>query len=103
MQRQALTDGSGRWFDLDSAECFDEHTWWNGNNHISKATGSQWDHEKLYRTAGGRWILNQWSQWQGSSETWEEINDAEAAAWLVTNNHEPHEACEEQYNELRIQ
>ena len=45
MRRQATTDGSGSWFDLDKAESFEEETQWNGNNHISKATGSQWEHE----------------------------------------------------------
>lgn len=62
MARIPLTDGSGRWFDSAKTESFDEETYWNGNNHISKATGSQWDHERLLRTAGKRWILETWSQ-----------------------------------------
>jgi hypothetical protein len=82
MRRQALTDGSG-WFDLDSAERFDEATIWDGRNRISLATGSQWDHEALYRTANGRWVKHWWSQWQGTV--------AEAAAWLVQNGYDPAE------------
>ena len=56
MRRQALTDGTGRWFDLDAAKRFDEATIWDGRNRISLATGSQWDHEALYRT--GQWPLD---------------------------------------------
>ena len=102
MKRRVLTDGSGSWFDLDTAEAFDEATRWDGNNHISLVTGSQWDHECLYRTASGRWVLNHWSQWQGSSESWTEVSNSEAATWLVTNGHEPHDACEQEYQALQI-
>lgn len=102
MRRVALTDGSGRWFDLDAAERFDEATIWNGNNHVSCATGSQWDHEVLYRTKGGRWILNWWSQWQGSLPKWTEISNGEAARWLSVNGHDPHPACAQEFDDLRI-
>src|SRR5690606_26064843 len=43
------------WFDDEKAERFAEDRDWNGSNWISVATGSQWHHEELYRTAGGRW------------------------------------------------
>lgn len=102
MHRIALTDGSGRWFDLDAAERFDENTIWNGNNHISCATGSQWDHEVLYRTAGGRWVLHRWSQRQGTPPAWTEISNEAAAKWLVTNGYEPHPACEQEYAGLQL-
>ncbi|MBZ5574867.1 MAG: hypothetical protein LAO09_23685 [Acidobacteriia bacterium] len=46
MTRQALTDGSGAWFDRSAAEAFEESTTWDGRNHISDATGSQWNHER---------------------------------------------------------
>lgn len=92
-KRIALTDGSGKWFSSETAQLFKEDTYWNGNNWISKATGSQWAHESLYRTAGGRFILNHWSNWQGSSETYEEIGNEEAAVWFSKNGLEPHPAC----------
>ena len=82
MKRIALTDQSGRWFDRSKAECYEEESLWNGNNHISCATGSQWGHEELYRTASGRWILHNWSQWQGSTPSYTEIDDEEAAVWF---------------------
>jgi hypothetical protein len=86
MARIKMTDG--RWFDLDAAQSWEEGSRWNGNNHISLATGSQWDHQTLYRTAKLRWVLHDSSQWQGSGETYEEVDEATAAQWLVTNGHD---------------
>ena len=76
---------SHKWFDVDKAERFDEDSRWNGNNHISCATGSQWEHEALFRTVTGRYILNHWSNYQGSLETYHEITVERAADWLVAN------------------
>jgi len=85
--RIVLTDGSGRYFDADKAQSWDEGTRWDGRNHISKASGSQWEHEALYRTEGGVYVLHHWSQWQGSNESYEEVTAEEAAAWLSKNEH----------------
>jgi len=84
MKRQPLSNGS--WFDLDKATKYGEDSWWDGSNHVSKATGSKTEHEALYRTAKGKWVLNCWSQWQGTIETWEIIDEDEAARWLSRNN-----------------
>lgn len=101
--RQTLTDGSDRWFDLERAEKIEEETWWDGRNRRSKATGSQWEHETLYRTAAsGRWVLHAWSQWQGSSDDWTEIEDAAAARWLARNGHEPHHDCAAEFAALDL-
>lgn len=89
MNRQNIINEDNRiegWFDLDTALRFSEDTRWNGNNYISISTGSQWDHEELYRTKGGRWVLHTWSQWQGSVEYWEFITAAQAKNWLLLNN-----------------
>lgn len=87
MKIARLTDGTARWFDMSKAKFWNEDTRWNGNNHISLATGSQWDHERLYRTKGGIYVLRHWSQWQGSTETYEEITAEDAAAWLSRNEY----------------
>lgn len=86
MARQEIADG--RWFDPDAARVWEEGTKFDGNNRISLATGSQWDHEQLYLTAKGHWVVNAWSQWQGTSETYRAIDPAEAAMWLVRNEHD---------------
>lgn len=78
-----------RWFDPQSADSWEEETFWDGNNHISKATGSQWDHQTLYRTAKQHlWVLLSYSQWQGSRDTYQEITASEAYHWLLRNGYD---------------
>ena len=86
--RENVFDRDGNfigWFDRAKAEKFEEATRWNGNNHVSIATGSQWDHQALYRTAGGRWVLHGWSQWEGRPERYRFISADEAREWLLLN------------------
>lgn len=80
--------GGGRWFDRMAASKFDESTRWDGSNHISVATGSQWDHEALYLTASGTWILHRWSQWQGSTDSYEVVSVEAATMWLIDQGHD---------------
>jgi hypothetical protein len=80
---------SGSWFDMDKAKVWEESTRFDGNNYISVATGSQWDHEELIRTRKGKLILHSWSQWQGSGEEYQEITIAEAVDWMVRHGHDP--------------
>ena len=101
MTRQALTDGSGAWFNTDSAILFKEDTNWDGRNQISVPTGSQWLHEYLYYTKSGKWVLNDWSNYQGSLEGYKEITEAEAIAWLVLNNCAERKEMEELPGEVR--
>jgi hypothetical protein len=75
--------GYGKWFDPKKSKCFSEDTRWDGQNHISVATGSQWNHEELYLTRSGTWILHSWSQWQGSRPSYEIINAETAKQWLI--------------------
>ncbi len=82
---QTTLDG---WFNDDAATRYDEDTNWDGNNHVSVATGSQWNHEALYRTRKGQWVLNWWSQWQGSTEKYEFVSDERAKEWLLRNDHD---------------
>lgn len=90
MTRQALTDGSGRWFDTEKCKkIYKEATYWNSNNNISLATNSQWFHESLYITASGICVLHIWSQCQGVIPSWTEITRKTAARWLATNKYSP--------------
>lgn len=93
---------TGRWFDPSKADRWDEGSRWNGQNHISMATGSQWDHQELFRSAMGTWILHNWSQWQGSGESYVTITAKEAASWLVQNEHEPHESLADYIAESEV-
>src|ERR1035437_7523503 len=82
-------DGEGQgellegWFNPAKAERFDEGRDFDGSNMISVITRSQWEHEALYRTAGGRWVRYHWSQWQGSRETDVFETDDAAKEWLI--------------------
>lgn len=66
-----------------------EGTQWDGHNRISLATGSQWDHETLYRSRRGRYYVERSSQWQGSTDSAEWVSNEEAARWLLVNEHNP--------------
>jgi len=98
MTRQVLDDGG--WFDADRAEQWEEATRWDGNNHISRATGSQWAHECLYRTRKGVWVLHAWSQWQGSTPRWHRVSAPDAIAWLLRNDEA---AAAERYGAAEVQ
>jgi hypothetical protein len=74
------------WFNPDKAvESVEENTERDGNNMVSVVT-SRYDHEHLYRTTGGRWVLNHWSQWVGVEETYTFIADDQAKDWLLRNH-----------------
>ncbi len=86
MRRQSIDDGG--WFDLDDATRYVEDTYFDGHNHISSATGSQWVHEALYCTRRGAYVLEQWSQREDHATRWTRITAADAAQWLVANGHD---------------
>lgn len=84
------------WFDPDAAAVYGEDTCFDGNNHVSLATGSQWDHEALWRTVGGRWVIKWWSQRQGHAERWYFIDNDQARDWLIRNEFDTDEIlCED--------
>lgn len=88
METKRIALSGGGWFNPDSAQAFEEATRFDGRNQISCATGSQWEHETLYRSVKGAWILRHWSQWQGSTESYLRITSEEAAAWFIANGTE---------------
>lgn len=77
----------GGYINVATATTYDEDSRWNGSNHISVAIGSQWEHETLYRTTKGSFVLHRWSQFQGSEEHWLVIDDIAAHEWLLQNGH----------------
>lgn len=94
MARISITDGSGKWFDDDKAELFRENTYHDGRNWISKATRSQWNHEFLYLTAGGRFVLNKFSDVQGGLESYEIMSRSEALEWFLSQGFQDDEIPE---------
>lgn len=87
MSRYRMDDGTI--IDTSKAsKSWEETTEWDGNNHISRATGSQWNHQTLYRSRKSRYYIEHTSQWQGSREHAEWVSREEAARWLLTCEHE---------------
>lgn len=60
-----------------------EESDWDGSNHISRATGSQWHHETLYKSRKGRYYVEHTSNWQGSRPHVEWVSPEEATRWLL--------------------
>lgn len=85
------------WFDPDSATRYHEDTSWDGSNHISVNVGRH-NHQSLYRTKGGRWVLNDWSDWVSSEETFRFVSDEVAKEWLLRNKEDA--AAEEWFGQL---
>ena len=71
-----------------ATKSWDEDTFHDGRNRISRATGDQWTHETLYRSRRGRYYVEHTSQWQGTHPYAEWIGPERAAAWLALNGHE---------------
>jgi len=71
-----------------AAATWEEASDWDGSNHISRATGSQWKHETLHKSAKGRYYVVRSSDYQGSQDEMEILSPREAAAWLLLNDHE---------------
>ena len=84
MSRVALTDGSKVWFSTESAVLFKEDTRWDGRDQISVPTGS---HEWLYYTKSGKWVKNEFSNYEGALETYQQIEEQDAIEWLILNDH----------------
>ena len=65
MSKYRMEDGKVLDTDKASAE-WEEAIDWNGRNFVSRPTGSQWEHETLYRSSKGRYYIERTSQRQGS-------------------------------------
>lgn len=66
-----------------AAATWQETTDFDGHNRISRATGSQWEHQTLHRSRKGRYYIEHWSDWQGSRPHVEWVSPEEAARWLL--------------------
>jgi hypothetical protein len=87
MSKYRMDDGTV--VDTDkSSDNWVEDSYWDGSNHISKATGSQWEHQRLYRSRKGRYYVERTSDWQGSRPHVEWVSNEEATRWLLANDQE---------------
>jgi hypothetical protein len=82
-------------FDPLVGEYFAEGKYSDGANTVSTITRSQFEHEGIFRTPDGKWVLNCWSRREGSRETFQFITEDEAKNWLLRS--EVHDAAVEKY------
>lgn len=75
---------------VDTEKCsarWDERTVFDGRNHISVPTGSQWEHQELFRSKRGRYYIVHSSDWQGARAHAEFVSPQEACRWLLENSY----------------
>lgn len=74
------------WFNLETAEVFKEQAYWDGSDYVSVNTNHKWTHEQLYRTKGGRWVLEYIDQTNKDNYQIKFIDEDEAKEWLERND-----------------
>lgn len=85
------------WFDLKRAERTEGRREWDGNNQADVHVGANRG-QNLIRTAGGRWVIEQWSAWVSEEDTYEFVTDEQARTWLLVN--ESDELIEKWFGEV---
>lgn len=70
------------WFDSSKADRWTDADY-NGNGSGGTGRG-----QAVIHTAGGRWILENWSNWQGEEDRYEYITDDDAKDWLLRNHND---------------
>lgn len=83
MKRIAINGTKGAWFDAEKAKKYEEESFLCGSSYVSKATGSVHEHEALYITKGGVYIL---CSERGYFESYVLISKAEAAQWFCSQS-----------------
>ena len=92
---------NGTVIDTDRAsKSWEEDSYHDGNNFISKATGSQWEHQTLYRSRKGRYYIEHESDWQGTRSHVEWVSNEKTARWLLANDRELPEDLKDLEDEL---
>ena len=91
MPRYEMDDGTILNTDL-AVESWKELTFFDGRNHISVSTGSQWLHETLYLSSKGRYYLVKESDYKGTLPCAVLLGEPEAARWLLANGRDIPEA-----------
>ena len=87
MNRVSLNDNSGRWFDLDAANRWDEAIMRaDDGTPISRATRNSWEHETLY-LAQGAFIMHFFNERNPSLSQFVAWDDKKAVQWLLANGH----------------
>lgn len=88
MDKVSLTDNSGRWFDKDSAKEWREAVILaDDGTPVSMATRNSWEHETLYLTKAGSFVMWFFNEHNHSLSQYVEWDEDKAAKWLLANGH----------------
>jgi hypothetical protein len=89
MNKIILTDGSGRWFDADTARRFDSATVTTNSGHeVPLATGDADVCDTLWLTFQGTFVLTRSIEQHPEADSAEEIDMKTAASWLMSYGHQ---------------
>jgi hypothetical protein len=61
---------------------------WTDADHNGNGSGGTGRGQAIYRTAGGRWVMEQWTLWQGESSYREFTDPGTAREWLLRNGYD---------------
>lgn len=64
-----------------------EATYFDGNADIGRSSGSQMVRQRLHRSRKGNYYIEHLTQWEDEIDSAEWVSRAEAAAWLLQNEH----------------
>jgi hypothetical protein len=67
------------WFDSEKADR------WTDGDYNGNGSGGTGRGQAVYRTAQGRWVLCNWSNWQDEANRYEFIEPEQAREWLLRN------------------
>lgn len=87
MARYSMQDGSVVSTE-DAPARWQERTGWSFSGDISKATGSEWEHETLYRSQEGQYFIEHTSQRQGAAPYVLCVDPEQAYQWLLANDYD---------------
>jgi|SRR5690606_8935559 len=87
MKRVNVTNENGRlvgWFNYDRAV----GRWPDKDPVTGDGSGGLGRGQAVILTASGRWVLEDWTDWQGQENTYRWISADEAREWLLSNHHD---------------
>jgi hypothetical protein len=88
VRKQELTDNSGRWFDMDSAKVYLEAVMLAPDGTpVSRAAGNSWEHETLYLTTHGTFVMHFADEHNPTLNQFVEWDVKKAVKWLLANGH----------------
>jgi hypothetical protein len=84
----SLTDNSGHWFDKDAAKEWRAAAHLvDGGPAVSRATGKSWEHETLYLTSHGSFVMHFADDHNPTHAQYVPWEDDQAIKWLVANGY----------------